>query len=665
MNVFLRSFRSLLFVGLFVATPFVQAQNNIEFLDKALIKSLNHGIYEVVTPKLESDQIKYSRELPFDKLDYVDRNEKYFSIGTAFFINDKELMTASHVFSLMYFSLLQDFYIRDGDGKVYPVNMIKKYSTIRDMVVFDLEKYPEKVGPLQLDGKVEIGDTVFSVGNAQGEGIAYRAGQVASFTPEREYGKWKDIRFTSPASPGNSGGPLLDLKGTVVGVIVKKNRSENYNIAVPIDEMKNLGQQAEFHLRNVVAGIYGVDDTVSKDWSFSAPLPAKVGDLARLAQDDLDNSWTSLADELMEKVKEKNYPYGERFRDYLRDQNFNKGIALLVPGKDFKKWSVDGWYGEKTAITADQNVYKSRGLGSDLHVIIEKPKGMSLKEFLDSPETVMDNFLKAVPFHRRLAKEKIPITSFGKAAQKKVVTDKLGRKWITTLWDLPYTDMFVHSSCLPYPKGVVCHVANRRNANRKYGYFDALYDGFNEMTIGYVGAVADWQEYFSLDKKYLPAIFKDAKLSYKDDHLKLRLKDFSLDFTNKKITPKSSIHLHMGYANEKLLAEDILLFELYPVKGGKAHYRIQPFFEPGLFSSDKYKSRWDDIINVSGDFSGKVVNKGDKLLIRKGVESTKTVFTSVDNKKITKIFATGCYYRGSDENVEEDCAAFASAIDFK
>ncbi len=86
---------------------------NIEFLGKDKIEELNFGIYEVVTPKLESDRIEYARELPFNKLGFVERNEKYHSIGTAFFINEKELMTAAHVFSLEFFSLFHNFYIRD------------------------------------------------------------------------------------------------------------------------------------------------------------------------------------------------------------------------------------------------------------------------------------------------------------------------------------------------------------------------------------------------------------------------------------------------------------------------------------------------------------------------------------------------------------------------
>ncbi|MCI5138567.1 MAG: serine protease, partial [Candidatus Electrothrix sp. AR1] len=270
------------------------AGNNIEFLDKELIQDLNHGIYEVVTPKLEDDKITYARKLPFEKLDYVERTEKYHSIGTAFFINKKKLMTAEHVFNLSYFSLRKDFFIRDMEGKVYPVNKVYKCSNRRDMMVFDLKKYPEKITTLTFNRKVEIGDTVFSAGNALGEGISYRAGQVASFTPERAYGDWENIRFSSPASPGNSGGPLLNTEGEVVGLIVRKNQSENYNIAVPISEADKLGDQAEFHDRNVTVVIEGTSESLIRDWTYQLPLPATLEEIKLKAQDALGTFYQGL-----------------------------------------------------------------------------------------------------------------------------------------------------------------------------------------------------------------------------------------------------------------------------------------------------------------------------------------------------------------------------------
>jgi len=641
------------------------AANNISFLDKALISEINFGIYEIVTPKLESDRITYARKLPFDKLDYVERNEKYFSIGTAFFINNKELMTAAHVMPLMYFSLFQQYYIRDSQGKTFAINKIRKYSTVRDMVVFDLQKYPQKITPLEIDGHVEIGDTVFSVGNAQGEGIAYRAGQVASFTPEREFGKWKDIRFTSPASPGNSGGPLLNLQGKVVGLIVKKNQSENYNIAVPIGELDNLGDKAVFHRRNVQVGIMGVDDTVLRDWSFTAPLPSSIPDLARASQDSLNHHLSILTEELNAQVKEKGFPRGERFRNYLRKQSLVKGLGVLVPGKDFTTWSVDGWLGEKIPISVDQNVFRTRGVVTDLQVLVEKPEDISLKEFVESPGAVMDSTLKAVSLSRQIGTEKIPITSLGEPENKEVVRDKLGRAWITALWELPYDDMFIYSACLPYPKGVVCLFDRKRNTYRKYGYFESIHEGFNEVTVGYEGTVADWQEYFSLGKEYLPTFLHTSSITMSDGNLRVSLPDFSISFTNDKINDDSAIHLHMGYDNWKLLAEDLVVFELFPVKGAKMQYRVQPYFQPGIYGKDRYKVSWHDLLEKTGEFSGKPVSKGDRVVIKQPVAGTQQTLQSSNGTGITRVFVTGCSYPPATEAVEQDCAEFIKSVHFK
>jgi S1-C subfamily serine protease len=43
-------------------------------------------------------------------------------------------------------------------------------------------------------------------------------------TPEARYGNWKWLRFSAAASPGNSGGPLLDSKGNVIGIVLRRIR---------------------------------------------------------------------------------------------------------------------------------------------------------------------------------------------------------------------------------------------------------------------------------------------------------------------------------------------------------------------------------------------------------------------------------------------------------
>ena len=641
------------------------AKNNIEFLDKERIKELNAGIYEVVTPKLESDTITYAKKLPFEKLDFQERNEKYYSIGTAFFINDKELMTAQHVFGLMYFSLNQDFFIRDSAGEVYPVRQIKKYSTLRDMVVFDLEKYPKKISPLALREEVEIGDTVFSAGNAHGEGIAYRAGQVASFTPEPEYGKWKNIRFSSPASPGNSGGPLLNLQGEVVGLIIQKTQSENYNVAVPVQEVGNLSGKADFHARNITVGIAGAEDSLVGTWTYSMDLPATVKEVADLAQTSMSNFWIALYRKLGEQVKEKNLPLGSRFRDYLRQQSKVMGFALLTPGPNYKKWRAVGYGNEKLVISADQKVIRRNLECADLSVVIEKESATGLHDFIDSPKRIMDTLLKAIPITRSVGTEDIRITSLGEPEKTVGWQDQLGRKWISSLWYLPYSDSFLYSHCLPYPRGALCNIDSDSNGRLTAGYLANIQDDYRELVMGYEGEIDDWVEFLSLGEQYLPDIFSQALIQRDNDTLQVSLGDFSLDITNPKINGTSNLHFHLGYAPEKLMTEKLLLFELFPTKGLSAHYRINPFFEPTPFNSDKFISTWEDIRNGTGDYGGSVVNRDGKKVIKKTLSKTITRGIAFPDQEFEQLYVAGCYYKASTEtDVEQDCARFIEGIEF-
>ncbi|MCI5165160.1 MAG: serine protease [Candidatus Electrothrix sp. GM3_4] len=654
------------------------AGNNIEFLDKELIQHLNHGIYEVVIPKMEDEKIIYARKLPFEKLGYVERNEKYHSIGTAFFINGKELMTAEHVFGLRYFSLNKAFFIRDRDDQVYPVDTVRKCSTRRDMLIFDLKEYPEKITPLHFNRQVEVGDTVFSAGNALGEGISYRAGQVASFTPEWDYGEWQDIRFTSPASPGNSGGPLLNTAGEVVGVVVqRRNQGENYNVAVPISEADNLGDKAEFHSRNVTERIRGTVALLTKDWDYKASLPATVPQLARQTQDALMTFHRTLRKELRVQVQEKNFPEGQRFRYYLRNQPVIHGLATVTPDIKFRKWTAKQVKLDKEPLAEGQNVYHGpngtvRGANryrrpkySDMQVIAEKPKGTDLKTFLDSPALILETVLSAVPYFRYIGRERIPVTSLGSLNKTEVWRDKLGRRWTSSLWYVPYADDFLYSSCLPFPKGAVCTINRGQAGQLTQDYIVASHEKCDKMVVGYKGSIDDWGEYLALGDKYLPAFFQQAEISHKGDQIKIRLKDFQIDFKNPAITGDSSLRLHLGYANDQLLAEDLVLFSLFKGKGSPASYSVRPRFEPSPFSSDAYTGKWEESIAGTGDFSGKKLARGNQIVIRKTASQTEKMITDPHDQELKKIFTIGCTYKASAaEDVEKDCESFFQSIDF-
>lgn len=52
----------------------------------------------------------------------------------------------------------------------------------------------------------------------------FRDGIYTSDTSEDRNGEWRWIRFSAVASPGNSGGPLLDKDGKVAGIRARTSR---------------------------------------------------------------------------------------------------------------------------------------------------------------------------------------------------------------------------------------------------------------------------------------------------------------------------------------------------------------------------------------------------------------------------------------------------------
>jgi S1-C subfamily serine protease len=92
-----------------------------------------------------------------------------------------------------------------------------------DTAVLTVDQLPEVVVPAVLGGSAGIGDPVFAVGHPLGLADSLSAGVVSALgrTVRTETGaSLKNlIQFDAAVNPGNSGGPLLDRGGRVIGII--------------------------------------------------------------------------------------------------------------------------------------------------------------------------------------------------------------------------------------------------------------------------------------------------------------------------------------------------------------------------------------------------------------------------------------------------------------
>ncbi|MBZ6495398.1 S1C family serine protease [Natrinema longum] len=94
-----------------------------------------------------------------------------------------------------------------------------------DLAVLEVDHVPDGVTPLSLtDRRPVVGQQVAAVGNPYGlegtmsTGIVSGVDRTLDF-PDRQFAYPNVVQTDAAVNPGNSGGPLVDLEGDVVGVI--------------------------------------------------------------------------------------------------------------------------------------------------------------------------------------------------------------------------------------------------------------------------------------------------------------------------------------------------------------------------------------------------------------------------------------------------------------
>jgi putative serine protease PepD len=118
-----------------------------------------------------------------------------------------------------------------------------------DIALLKVDLTGHNVTPVQLGSSagVEVGDPVYAIGNPFGLERTLTAGIVSAvnrdITAPNNFTINDVIQTDAPVNPGNSGGPLLDAAGNVIGVVSQIQSENGGNIgigyAVPSDTVRN------------------------------------------------------------------------------------------------------------------------------------------------------------------------------------------------------------------------------------------------------------------------------------------------------------------------------------------------------------------------------------------------------------------------------------------
>jgi S1-C subfamily serine protease len=136
--------------------------------------------------------------------------------GSGFFVASGYLVTNHHVVKNA-----RNVKVQTADGKIYPATVVR-IDVTNDLALLSITGSYQALSISTAD--VQLGDSVFTIGfpdvQLQGTQPKYTAGTISGLSGLRD--DPKDYQISVPVQPGNSGGPLVDKAGNVVGVIVAR-----------------------------------------------------------------------------------------------------------------------------------------------------------------------------------------------------------------------------------------------------------------------------------------------------------------------------------------------------------------------------------------------------------------------------------------------------------
>ncbi|MBL0319827.1 MAG: trypsin-like peptidase domain-containing protein [Alphaproteobacteria bacterium] len=141
----------------------------------------------------------------------------HISSGTGFYVQPNYVITNNHVVESC-----QTIALRRKDG--FKPAMVIASDTRNDLALLKTDAQPEAIASLRSNSEISIGEPVSVIGYPKEHGLTgdytTARGKVLDLSgPLRDDNR---IQFSDMVEKGNSGGPLIDESGNIIGVVVGK-----------------------------------------------------------------------------------------------------------------------------------------------------------------------------------------------------------------------------------------------------------------------------------------------------------------------------------------------------------------------------------------------------------------------------------------------------------
>lgn len=140
-------------------------------------------------------------------------------------------------------------------GEKFDIRGVIAFDPVKDFAILKIPAFDLPVVPLGNSNNTEVGESVLAIGDPGDQSRTFPAtvssGIISAKGRELDGSTW--LQTSTPVSHGNSGGPLLNRRAEVVGVISRGKNidGQNFNFAVPINYVRGalqLGTSIKYSL---------------------------------------------------------------------------------------------------------------------------------------------------------------------------------------------------------------------------------------------------------------------------------------------------------------------------------------------------------------------------------------------------------------------------------
>lgn len=584
-------------------------------------KLLQDTCFEVVVPKPEKDSSTYAKELPWELVPYAIRTDKYYSIGTAFAVSKTELVTAFHVLSLSQASLtFPRLYIRDQNKQVYELDQVTLSHEHKDVVRFTVKGRGFERW-LELSPTYDLNRSAFTAGNAYGEGIVIRRGELIGTIPEEVDGAFPWLKSSSEVNPGNSGGPLLDTQGRVIGVVVR--RKDNIAYSLPVAELLSIPANTAVFQEKITYGFNLFNDNskpVADNFELQLPMP-----YATLREQAVARRWSSYTREmgaLFAQQAEELFPKGASSFEAIRDIPTNTVLQHYFKDTSTGLWNLSGLETRRIDLGNQGRLIAANGSGLGWYRL-DKPAGLSQQELEAKPRLALDLLLKGLNVTREVGGQAIRITSHGEPIRSIAHRDRWGRPWQLSVWHLEFADQIILMATSPVPGGLV--MVAQQTASTKLDVWDYDLRRILDFTsVPYFGKLKDWKELLAKPER-LPLAFKGIQLTYtpgKRLELQTPWMNLSLPQAAQEVGDDSNLGLFMGYSfkgGEAIWDLRRLLLD-EPEEDG--YFVVLKHLKPGNASPEAEQKGWREMLKGRHPYTRKAFQENGRTDIAMSLPAT-------------------------------------------